>query len=276
MKRFRTDIQKQDACDQPDDYSKFNSALKLAIADSDSFVRDILQGQPDPPLYFATMKRVNRDGISVTGGVPKVSKLELEALRTLVADRSVVLLDTRDSWHGFLAGHVPRAVSAPLHSALFSNVAGSFIGEQDKYVLIVEHPENALEAMRMLYRIGLDGVQGWIPYDEVHAAGLCTQRIPSQNLTDFTPDAVGAEGVIVDVRTTAEYQSGHFSSALSLPYTRLKESIQQVPAGKKLYVHCAKGGRAAAASSFLESRGFDVVHLDGDVMPALRIAHQKV
>ena len=27
------------------------------------FVKDILAGQPEPPLYFATMKRVNRDGL---------------------------------------------------------------------------------------------------------------------------------------------------------------------------------------------------------------------
>ena len=54
---------------------RFNGALKLAINDGDAFVRDILSGQPEPPLYFATMKRVNRDGIAVTGGVPKPPRL---------------------------------------------------------------------------------------------------------------------------------------------------------------------------------------------------------
>jgi hypothetical protein len=48
---------------------RFNGALKLAINDGYAFVKDIPSGQPEPPRYFATMKRVNRDGIAVTGGV---------------------------------------------------------------------------------------------------------------------------------------------------------------------------------------------------------------
>jgi hydroxyacylglutathione hydrolase len=248
---------------------RFNQALKRALGDTEGFVKDILQGQPDPPLYFATMKRVNRDGIAVTGGVPKAAKLELPAFRALIADRAVVMLDTRDSRRAFNESHTAHAVSAPLHSPLFSNVAGSYIGEKERYVLIVEHPEDAVTAMRMLYRIGLDGVVGWIPFDEVKAAGLCTHKIPSQSLETFQLESIGPEGVIIDVRTTAEYQSGHFSGALSLPYTRIKERLHEVPSGKTLYVHCAKGGRAAVASSFLEAKGFEVVHLDGEVAPVL-------
>jgi hydroxyacylglutathione hydrolase len=45
---------------------RFNGALKLALNDPEAFIKHILAGQPEPPLYFATMKRVNRDGIGVT------------------------------------------------------------------------------------------------------------------------------------------------------------------------------------------------------------------
>ena len=54
---------------------RFNGALKLAINDGCAFVKDLPSGQPVPPLYFATMKRVNRDGIAATGGVRKLSRL---------------------------------------------------------------------------------------------------------------------------------------------------------------------------------------------------------
>jgi rhodanese-related sulfurtransferase len=185
------------------------------------------------------------------------------------------MLDTRNSRHAFHESHVPRAVSAPLNSNLFSNAAGSFIGEKDRYVLIVEHPEDAVTAMRMLYRIGLDHVQGWIPFDELHAAGLCSEKTLSGEVSSFAPQSIGSEGVVIDVRTSAEFQSGHFPGALSLPYTRLKDRLREVPTGKRLYVHCAKGARASVASSFLGSRGFDVVYLDGDVAPALRNLSKK-
>ena len=34
----------------------------LRIDDEDAFVQEVLAGQPEPPKYFAEMKRINRDG----------------------------------------------------------------------------------------------------------------------------------------------------------------------------------------------------------------------
>jgi hydroxyacylglutathione hydrolase len=55
------------------------------INDGYAFVKDIPSGQPEPPLYFATMKRVNRDGIAVTGGGPKPPRLRWDVLYERVA-----------------------------------------------------------------------------------------------------------------------------------------------------------------------------------------------
>jgi hydroxyacylglutathione hydrolase len=92
---------------------RFNGALKLAISDADAFVKDILSGQPDPPLYFATMKRVNRDGVVVTGGVPAAPHLGVEAFASLAANKSIRILDARSERSEFDRAHVERAIHAP-------------------------------------------------------------------------------------------------------------------------------------------------------------------
>jgi hydroxyacylglutathione hydrolase len=244
---------------------RFNSPFKLALSDGERFVKEILQGQPDPPLYFATMKRVNRDGVAVTGGVPSVPRLDTAEFVKFADSRAVAIIDTRDNRYAFHEGHVPRAISAPLHSPFFSNSAGSFIGENDPFVLVVERVEDVDVAVRQLYRIGLDGAQGWILLDEVRGAGLCTERTIVKELRTFDPEDIGTEGVIIDVRTTGEFTVSHLPGAHSFPYTRLRERLGAIPSGKRLYVHCASGKRASVASSFLSSRGFEVEYLDGEL-----------
>src|SRR5918992_4139923 len=53
---------------------RFNWAL--SVAKEDDFVGLVLAGQPDPPKYFAEMKRVNRDGPRVLGEFRKPARVE--------------------------------------------------------------------------------------------------------------------------------------------------------------------------------------------------------
>ena len=43
----------------------------LAETDEEAFVADVLAGQPEPPMYFAEMKRMNREGPRVMGALPR-------------------------------------------------------------------------------------------------------------------------------------------------------------------------------------------------------------
>ena len=103
---------------------RFNHALRLANSDAAGFVEDILSGQPDPPLYFARMKRVNRDGISVTGGPPSPRKLAVCDAAVFAAEHQGTLLDTRPDRAVFDAGHIAGALHAPFPGAFFLTSAG--------------------------------------------------------------------------------------------------------------------------------------------------------
>ena len=71
--------------------------------------------------------------------------------------------------------------------------------------------------------------------------------------------------VVLHVDDEADYKAGHLPGALSFPLGRLAESLDRLPRGRTLVVHCQMGGRAAVAAALLKARGFgDVVHLAGD------------
>lgn len=251
---------------------RFNGALKLATADGNAFVKDILSGQPDPPLYFATMKRVNRDGIAVTGGVPRPPRLSAANFSGAAKGKGVQILDSRDDRKVFDAEHVARAIHAPLRSPFFSATAGSYLGEDDSILLVLEREADADLAVRQLYRIGFDRVLGWITASEAKAAGLFVVREDRIDFPDFQPEKALEQGAIIDVRTSAEFQRGHLEGALSFPYTRLKTRLHELPKNRRLFIHCGSGRRASLAASFLRSTGFDAVHIDGVCAECERIA----
>jgi hydroxyacylglutathione hydrolase len=254
---------------------RFNRALKLALSDGAAFVRDVLAGQPDPPLYFARMKRVNRDGIAVTRGVPNPPRLNPEEFTRAARGDRVQVLDTRDDRRLFDAAHVERAIHAPLRSPFFSSTAGSYLSEDDLILLVLERAEDADLAARQLYRIGFDHVHGWITADEAKTAGLFREQEERIDFPDFQPEKARQEGAIIDVRTSAEFQRGHLEGALSFPYTRLKTRLDELPKNKRLFIHCGSGRRASLAASFLRSTGFDAVHIDGICEDCERIASQE-
>ena len=84
----------------------------LAARDEDEFVRQVLAGQPEPPVYFAEMKRINRDGPPSLKEWPRPERLEPGRLGRVLADRSVVI-DTR-AGDAFAAGHAPCTLNLPL------------------------------------------------------------------------------------------------------------------------------------------------------------------
>jgi hydroxyacylglutathione hydrolase len=242
----------------------FNPAYKLALSDEEAFVKYILRDQPDPPLYFATMKRVNRDGIAVTGGVPAVPRLSVTKFAELTSDINVRILDTRDDRKAFDEGHVSRSISAPLGSSFFLNSAGSYLSPDDRIVLILGSEADVDPAVRQLYRIGFDRIVGWLPFGEARDAGLLNESIDRVAFEQFEAASAVTEGAILDVRTTGEHQRGHIEGSLSIPYTRLKDRIREIPKDRRLFVHCASGKRAGLAASFLQAEGFEVVHVDGN------------
>ena len=133
-----------------------------AASDPDVFVAYILEGQPEPPLYFARMKRDNRVGPAVLGGIPEPKRVPPNKLADLAGATGVAVLDTR-SWDEYRHAHLPGALFAPLTNA-FTTIAGSYVPEKMPVILIV--PETRVrEAVVDLIHVGLDHIAGYATPD---------------------------------------------------------------------------------------------------------------
>jgi phage shock protein E len=68
--------------------------------------------------------------------------------------------------------------------------------------------------------------------------------------------------LLVDVRTPAEFSSGHIDGAINLPLDRLSGSQKKLgkDKDKPIIVYCRSGARSSRAKSILEGAGYTAVH----------------
>lgn len=92
-----------------------------------------------------------------------------------------------------------------------------------------------------------------------------------KNLLGFGPKAdfenlLHEGAVILDVRTKAEYASGHVKGSLNIPLNNLSANLSKLKKDKAVITCCASGMRSASAKSILKSNGFSEVHNGGSWM----------
>ncbi|HLA64418.1 MAG TPA: rhodanese-like domain-containing protein [Rhodothermales bacterium] len=242
---------------------RFNPSVLAARGGEDAFVEAILDGQNEPPLYFARMKRLNRDGVPALMALPQPSRLEADALGQYAGVRDVVVLDTRTDRSAFMRRHLPGALHAPLDKT-FNTVAGSLVPAPETPIVLLVPEEGLARAVRDLVRVGLDHVVAWAPPETFEAyaeAGGATHTIEEIGVHDLNArHAAGAS--VLDVRYGPEFEARHVPGAVHVPYTRLAERLGEVPDGPIL-VHCQSGVRSAAAAAFLAREGYDVTYVNG-------------
>ena len=138
---------------------KFNAAL--GFDSEDRFVGSILDGQPEPPLYFARMKDLNKNGVPVLGDLPTPQRLGIEELIGRGSSDGAVIIDTRADRTDFMRGHIPSALHAPL-GINFPMIVGSYVDPTTDIYLVAESADLDL-AVRTLVRIGYDRIVGFAP-----------------------------------------------------------------------------------------------------------------
>jgi hydroxyacylglutathione hydrolase len=240
---------------------RFNPAI-VAAASEDGFVDFILAGQPEPPMYFARMKRQNKEGPRILGEVPRPREIPAEEAAKLDGKR-VAIVDTRPQ-KDFAAGHLPGALLAPLDN-MFAMVVGSYIGEEETMYLVAEAGQ-VEELVRNLVRIGLDRVAGWISPATMERVREGGGRLEA--LREIDAAAAGrllsSDGpVVLDVRRADEFAEGHIGRALHCAYPRLPERLGKLPREKEILVNCRSGARSGRACAYLARQGFRVTNLAG-------------
>ena len=228
----------------------------LAATDEAAFAREVLDGQPEPPAYFAEMKRVNRGGPPPLGGFARPPKVEGAAAEELLRGRTLVV-DIRPAAH-FAAGHIPRTINIPLNKS-FPTWAGSLVPYTREFVLLTGDSSGGAvdDAARDLAMIGHkargylgpDVLEGWT------AAGRTLDTLLQISVGELAARIAAGTVTVVDVRKRSEWEAGHLPGVPNIPLSELVARAAELPDDAELVVHCQSGGRSAIAASVLRAKG---------------------
>jgi hydroxyacylglutathione hydrolase len=205
--------------------------------DENAFVNEVLTGQPDPPAYFAVMKRMNKVGPALLGAVRPLPEFDSDVLPQIRTD--TVVVDVRDS-DEYLSGHVAGAVHIPTTSKRFCTYAGSVLPYDRPLTLIAGSRDQAEFAALRLRMIGLDDIRGGL------APQAADQTVATQVVEPDEAFRAAAEGqaTLLDVRTPTEFEEGHSPHAISIPLGSLPERAGEIDRSKPVAIHCQSGVRS--------------------------------
>ena len=111
----------------------FNPAFQFT--DEDEFVRWLLSGQPEPPRYFAQMKRVNKIGPALLKELDQPQLLGRADLQTVLARGDLVIdLRPREQYN---QANLAGTLNIPANNRLFSTFVGWFVDYNRPLHLIV-------------------------------------------------------------------------------------------------------------------------------------------
>jgi hydroxyacylglutathione hydrolase len=229
---------------------RFNWAFnKSSEAD---FVDAVLSGQPEPPTYFAKMKRINKEGPAILGEFHVPEPLDAARLPELIA-RKALVIDTRPA-ADYAAGHMPGTINIPFNSS-FVTWAGWLVNTEEFYLIVDAATASSRlgELARSLALIGIDRITGY--FDARAATGLAT--IPQITPKELAPRLKTV--TVLDVRSANEWSEGHLPGATHIPLGYLADRLTEIPHDRPVVVQCQSGGRSSIAASILERAGFDDV-----------------
>ena len=106
--------------------------------------------------------------------------------------------------------------------------------------------------------------------DPVTMVGLVADNAMTGQVVLWQPEeldwALSEAVLVLDVRSPAEFASGHLPGALNVPHTDLRgrlDQVRQAAAGRPLAVMCAAGLRSYIAYRILAQSGFEAKSLSG-------------
>lgn len=193
---------------------------------------------------------------------------------------------------GHHAGYYPGA--RPLHLKLIFAPDGRVLGAQatgsegvDKRIDVIATAIRAGMTVEDLAELELAYAPPFgSAKDPVNMAGFAASNVLAGDLAVWHGDDLDELGlpvpetVLLDVRSSREYATGHLPGALNIPHTELRDRLGEVPTGVPVQVYCASGFRSYLALRILRQRGWDdVASLSGGLAtlrlerPALLLQH---
>ncbi|MCY7776312.1 MBL fold metallo-hydrolase [Bacillus licheniformis] len=241
----------------------FNWAM--AYTDEEEFVKALLDGQPEPPKYFAEMKRVNKEGPALLKDLSAVLEIMLiEQVKDLQGKEQIV--DTRCS-REFAEGHIKGTINIPFNKA-FTNWAGWLI-DYNRPVYFITYPAEVNELVEALRSVGIDNIAGFMDRDKILESGAFSLESYAEIIPLEIAKLVEDGFVhVLDVRNLTEWQEGHIPNAQHIMLGTLPERLDEIRRDCPILVQCHSGARSAIGASILQANGGfkQVLSLSGGIV----------
>jgi len=234
-------------------YEKIRNWAFRFANDEKGFTNFLLEDQPEPPKYFAMMKKLNKVDRPLLTSVPTLKELSNDAVLEAMG-KGIKLIDTRNK-ADFAAGHIPGSINIQGNNS-FATWAGWFLSYDEPFILLAD-PSTHDDLVRKLMRIGLDNIMGFVPSTAgfVAAGG----ELNKTNIIDIDTLKSKLNDVnvqVVDLRGATEYKSGHIAGADHVFLGTLPKNLDRVSKEKEVIVLCQGGDRATIGYSLLENAGY--------------------
>lgn len=208
----------------------------------EKWIEDLHKDIPAAPMNFQRIKKMNIQGPPMT---------EIQAKPIMIDLRSPDL---------YAKEHIKDSLNIPLGSS-FCNWVSSVIAEESPIILIADSNEKFDEAIKNLRLIGFDHIQKKVLWDENRLKDEYQLEkisyLSVQELADIIKQDVNI--YILDVRTPAEWNSGHIKEAKHIELANLRKKINEIPKEASIYAVCGSGYRASIAASLLKKENFSKV-----------------
>ena len=228
----------------------------LQPMEREEFVRLLTSEQPSMPAYFAFDADLNRrkhatlDQNLSQHFQPLTLEQALERVK-----QGALILDAREPAE-WASGHLAGSVNIGL-SGTYASWVGALISPQRELLLVAPAGREKEAAVR-LGRIGFDCIGGFLAQGAEAWRDRPELLRKSQRFTANELAAVLARQdapLVLDVRTTTEWDAGHLAGALHIPLPQLEARAAELPRNRPIAVHCKGGYRSMIAVSLLEPMG---------------------
>ncbi len=240
------------------DQKKTNYALRSDMTKSE-FIKEVLDGMPPPPQYFAKNAMMNKTGYDAFENVLKTGNVPLnpEAFEAMANHEEALVLDVRTQ-ADFIKGHIPNSIFIGLNGQ-FAPWVGALITDLKQPLILVVPEGQSEEAVTRLSRVGYDNTLGYLEggIEAWKSAGKDIETLESITADEFSERAKADNINILDVRKDGEFKSSHLETAQHFALDDINQNMSKIDKEKTYYVHCAGGYRSVIAASILKARGFN-------------------
>ena len=218
-------------------------------------MRIVTAEQPEPPAYFSY------DAVLNTQERPTLEQALAQELRPLAlggrwrSPRGSGGAGPRDP-ADFAGAHLAGSVNIGLGGS-YATWAGTVLDRGRPLVLVADLGREAEAAVR-LGRIGFDNVAGYLEggMQAVDARPDLLARIERVTAVALAERLAGSDPpLMLDVRAEREWRQARLGGSLNIPLGQLLGRLDEIPADRRLVVHCHTGYRSSIAASLLLREG---------------------